>query len=88
MYLFKKVVFNCKRATLLSLKREEGRITLAERLELSYHLLYCDPCRRFVKQSAQLNLSGKDFGGALAERPPFSLSPSTKDRIQDLLDRS
>ena len=88
MYLFKKVVFNCKRATLLSLKREEGRITLAERLELSYHLLYCDPCRRFVKQSAQLNMSGKDFSRSLGERPPYSLSPSTKDRIQDLLDRS
>jgi hypothetical protein len=44
---FKKTLYNCKQATLLSLKRDEGRISLVERVKLAYHLLYCEPCRKF-----------------------------------------
>ncbi|HWA34358.1 MAG TPA: hypothetical protein VG737_09530 [Cyclobacteriaceae bacterium] len=80
MYLFKRVVFNCRRATLLSLKKEQSAISLLERVELSYHLLYCSPCRRFLAQSARLRsmtLNLKEVPDSL----PFSLSDESKSRI-------
>ena len=84
MYLFKKVVFNCKRATFLSLKKDQGKITFFERAELSYHLLYCDPCRRFIAQSHQIDKAGS----ILMSKPPFSLPTIIRDRIQQEIDKN
>ena len=86
IYPFKKTVFNCEQATLLSLKRDEGRITLTERARLSYHLLYCDVCRQFIKQSHLINQIGKGIGETLFQSPPFSLSTETKKSIQARID--
>jgi hypothetical protein len=87
MYLFKRIVFDCKRATLLSIKREEGRITFFEKIKLSYHLLYCDPCRQFIDQSKQIGQIGKELNQMLYMRPPFTLPEVTKDRIQQQIDQ-
>ncbi len=87
MYLFKKVVFNCKKATLLSIKRHEGHITFLERLQLSYHLLYCDPCRKFINQLAKIDQMGKDLNRNLSAQPPFALTDAAKYRIQLEIDR-
>ncbi len=84
MYLFKKVVFNCKRATLLSLKKDQGKITFLERAELSYHLIYCDPCRRFITQSHQID----NAGAALMLKPPFSLPENIRSLIQQEIDKN
>lgn len=81
IYPFKKTVFNCSQATLLSLKKEEGKITLTEHVKLSYHLLYCGVCREFIRQSHVINKIGKGMGKALLHTPPFSL---TKERKQSL----
>lgn len=87
MYLFKKTVYNCKRATTLSLKKEEGKISLRERLELGYHLLYCVFCRRFIRQSRQINLLGKELHRHLEKDPPFTLSPLRKEQIQKEIEK-
>ena len=84
MYLFKKVVFNCKRATLLSLKKDQGKITFMERMELSYHLIYCDPCRKFIAQSHRID----NAGSLLMSKPPFSLPHNLRDRIQQEIDKN
>jgi hypothetical protein len=83
MYLFEKVVYNCKKATLLSMKREEGQITVFERLELAYHLLYCPPCRYFINQSKEIRKIGKNLETHLHLRPPFSLSAEARERISN-----
>jgi hypothetical protein len=85
IYLFKKTVYNCHRATLLSIKREEGAISLFERVQLAYHLLYCDPCRRFIGQSQRLTNAGKELSRNLSKKPPFSLSEGAKERLQKTL---
>jgi hypothetical protein len=82
IYLFKKTIFDCKQATLLSIKRDQGAISLFERVKLSYHLLYCDPCRQFVKQSQLLDRAGRQLNHLMSSRPPFSLSETAKSRIQ------
>ena len=85
MYLFKHVVFNCRRATLLSLKKEQSKISVFERVELAYHLLYCDPCRRFLAQSRQLRRMTVELKQD-EEFSPFPLPATAKKRIQQALD--
>lgn len=81
---FKKILYNCRQATRLSLKREEGNISLTERLVLAYHLLYCEPCRRFIYQWELL--TRRRAARDVQAQPPFALSPEAKQRIQQQLD--
>ncbi|WP_417371806.1 hypothetical protein [Gelidibacter japonicus] len=46
---------NCRKATFLIEKRQNGKIALKERLELEYHLSICEMCNTFMKQSATIN---------------------------------
>jgi len=80
---FPHIVYDCKQATLLSIKREEGKITLFERTKLTYHLLYCGPCRRFIEQWYGLK---RKSAGLLAAKPPFSIPSEVRDRIQKQMD--
>ena len=86
VYPFKKTVFNCKQATLLSLKKEEGKITFRESVLLWYHLLYCKFCKRFTKQSAIINKLGETVAETLFTNPPHTLSGKSKAAIQRKLD--
>jgi hypothetical protein len=85
--IFKRTVYNCREATLLSIKREEGNITLHERVKLWYHLLACDPCRDFIRQSAQINQAGKNLRDLLSTHPPFELSHTMRVKIQAEIDK-
>jgi hypothetical protein len=87
MYLFKKIVFDCKQATLLSIKKDQGKITFGERLKLSYHLLYCDPCRQFIDQWKRLDKAGREIQGRLSLKPPFLLPPAVRKKIHDELSK-
>ncbi|MBN8577872.1 MAG: hypothetical protein J0L66_13085 [Cytophagales bacterium] len=54
-YPFKKIIFDCKKATLIVVKLEVGQASFAERMQLWYHQQFCNPCRQFQKQSAHIN---------------------------------
>jgi predicted anti-sigma-YlaC factor YlaD len=86
VYLFRRTVFDCKQATLLSIKKAEGKITFLERVKLSYHLLYCDPCRQFIKQWNQLDRLQRNVD-AESVQPTFSLPEVSRGRIQGEIDR-
>jgi hypothetical protein len=86
IYPFKKTIFDCKQATLLSIKRDQGAISLFERVKLQYHLLYCDPCRRFINQSQQLDATGKDLTNQMSSHPPFQLPEIAKERIKKIIE--
>lgn len=86
IYPFKKTVFNCKQATLLSLKKEEGTISVKERIKLYYHLLYCKYCRFFAKQSSLINNQGTSLRNSLFSDPPHLLSAEKKETIQQQID--
>jgi 16S rRNA G966 N2-methylase RsmD len=85
-YLLKKTVFDCKQATLLSIKKEEEKITIMEIIRLFYHLLYCVYCRRFVKQSSIINHLGKGVINSIFTDPPYTLSDKAKENIQQQID--
>ncbi len=86
-YLFRKIVFNCKQATLLSLKKEEGKASLKERVALWYHLLYCDSCRRFVVQSKKMDKFLSDIKNQEKQQPANQLPDDVKKRLQDQIDQ-
>lgn len=46
---------NCKKATYLIEKQQTDGITPKEESELEYHLILCDICNTFRKQSAVIN---------------------------------
>lgn len=53
-------MLNCKEATELVLKKEEGNIGLKNQFNLWLHLMMCSLCKLFSKQSKQLStLSSK-----------------------------
>ncbi|MBL7850216.1 MAG: hypothetical protein JNN04_04890 [Cyclobacteriaceae bacterium] len=82
---FKKTLYNCKQATLLSVKREEGRISLVERVSLAYHLLHCEPCRKFIAQWLLLKQSAPPFEARSLDRPAYTLPREARERIQQQL---
>ncbi|ASU32225.1 hypothetical protein [Mucilaginibacter xinganensis] len=55
MSYFKRVIYNCKQATLLIEKKSAGRLSLRESFELRVHLLGCSFCRIYKKQSGVIN---------------------------------
>ncbi|MBN9297230.1 MAG: hypothetical protein J0I41_09465 [Filimonas sp.] len=82
VYLFKRVVLNCSQATLLSAKKEEGVISMRERMQLWWHLLYCAVCRRFVKQMQILSGKMGEMNASLQEHPPHTFSTEQKAEMQ------
>lgn len=85
IYLFRKIVFDCKEATRLSIKKEEGKITFVEQLKLRYHLLYCDPCRRFIRQWNLLQPIGKNVTSFNEGQPLMRLSDEAREKIHKLI---
>ncbi len=51
MISLKKITYNCRKATFLIEKKNNGRISVKEELELKYHLAGCSVCRIFQQQS-------------------------------------
>jgi len=82
----KNIIYNCKAATLMSLKKEDGVITAKERFGLFIHLLFCDACKQFVKQSAIINQLMHQFANSLSAHPPHKLSAESKEKLQQQLD--
>lgn len=81
IYPFRSILYNCKQATLLSIKKEEGKISLLESAKLRYHLLMCDPCRRFIQQwevlKSKKNVEAK-----------FTLTDESRKRIAEKIQSS
>ncbi|MCW3126187.1 MAG: hypothetical protein JWO03_1845 [Bacteroidetes bacterium] len=45
------LLMRCSNAAALAEKKRDGKLSLAERIGLQIHLLYCSLCRIFFKQS-------------------------------------
>jgi hypothetical protein len=87
IYLFKKAVFNCKTATLLALKKNDGAASMWEELQLFYHNLYCNSCRRFIKQSAEIDILLADITRRERENPTHNLPDHVKNYLQAQIDQ-
>jgi hypothetical protein len=55
MSYLKRIIYNCKQATLLIEKKELGKLSFREAIELRIHLHGCSFCRLYKKQSHVIN---------------------------------
>lgn len=70
----------CKEATYLHEVKKEGKLTLSQRVGLWVHLLYCNLCRRFVKQTDVLSKQVKELNNSTG-----TLSADAKQKIQQAI---
>lgn len=80
------IVHNCKHATLIAVKQESGRVTVTERMRLWIHLLQCDACKNFLKQSALINKAVRQLHDRLFSQPSHQLSNTAKQNLQQQID--
>jgi hypothetical protein len=91
MEALKKITHNCRHATYLIEKKLVGRLTLRERIFLRMHLLGCDVCKLYQKQSARINeMIRQLFSGANAAEAKLDeqFKKELQDRIEDELNKN
>ncbi|MBK0379864.1 hypothetical protein [Mucilaginibacter segetis] len=64
-----KIRYNCKQATFLIEKKLLGKITLKESVELRIHLIGCDACKLYAKQSDKINRMMQRMFKTVAGKP-------------------
>ena len=72
-------MINCKEATFLMAKKEEGKLSLVGRMKLSMHTSMCSLCKKFEKQSVKIATESKYIS---AEQ---LLSRNAKEKIEQKL---
>ena len=68
---------NCKEATFLTEMSKEGKLSLALRIRLWYHLSICQSCKNFRKQTILLAARLKDL------KKSHLLDQSDKQRFRE-----
>lgn len=81
MAIFKFIYLSCKRATFLMSKKEEGKLTALEKVQLKIHLNICDFCTRFEKQTKFFSKNAVHQHN----HTPAKLSDQKKTEIKSLL---
>jgi anti-sigma factor ChrR (cupin superfamily) len=79
-FMMKHLMINCKEATFLMCKKEEGKLSFTEKIKLSVHTSMCSFCKKFEKQSADISRESKHIH---AEE---SMPSIVKEKIERLLD--
>ena len=79
-FMMKYLMVNCKEATFLMAKKEEGKLSLMESIKLSMHTYMCSFCRKFEKQTSTIAIESK-YVHAEDNLPVFA-----KERIERKID--
>ncbi len=87
IYLFKSLVFNCRKATLLALKKEDGHASVLEHIQLYYHSFYCRACRQYLKQSTVINTLLGIADQHQFENPAYHLPDQVKEHFQEQINQ-
>lgn len=74
-------MITCKEATLYISKKEEHKLSIAERVKLFMHLLICEFCKLFYKQSRYLAIEIKHL------HTNAELSSTDKTNLEQLIER-
>lgn len=76
------IVLDCEKASMLVLKREEGKLSNLEKFQLWLHQKICDPCVEFDQQNEIINESMKVHFKELKEEP---MPDVLKEKLQDMV---
>ena len=87
MSFFENITYSCKEATLLSLKKEEIKLTRLQKIKLFAHLVHCKYCRLFLKQAELIEKSAKNIHQQFFKNPPYTLSDESKKVFQKEIDK-
>lgn len=79
-FMMKYLMINCRKATYLMAKKEEGKLSFVGRMKLSIHTSMCSLCKKFEKQTS---LIGKESKHVHAED---NLPAFAKERIERMLE--
>lgn len=77
--MMKYLMANCKEATLLMAKKEEGKLSFMEKVNLFVHTSMCSLCKKFEKQTAKIAAESKHIHAT------DTLPAGTKERIEKML---
>jgi hypothetical protein len=86
MNRFKRVQYNCNKATFLIEKQQIGTITLREKIELNIHLAGCKICRIFKQQSILINRTVKELI-KLPQYKAMQLGDDFKQQLQQRIEK-
>jgi len=87
----KKIIYNCKQATLLIEKKSVQKLTFREWMELRIHLLGCGFCRLYSKQSRVINSMVRElFRSSMQSgiRLDDSFKSELQNRIEEELNKN
>ncbi|OIR01352.1 hypothetical protein GALL_166400 [mine drainage metagenome] len=76
-FMMKYLMLNCKEATFLVSKKEEGKLAFFEKMKLQVHLHFCKFCKMFEQQT---NFIGHNAGQSHLH-DHSTLSDATKEKI-------
>jgi len=86
-----KITHNCKHATFLTEKKLVGRLSLRERIFLKIHLIGCDVCKLYQKQTAKINeMIRQLFRSSAAQNIKLddSFKKDLQERIEEELNKN
>ena len=72
---------NCKKATYLTTKQQEGSISFMEKIQLKFHLLFCKYCSLFKSQTDFIDKNIDSF----SRSNKFKMDDDFKSKLQDQL---
>lgn len=81
----KKIIYNCRHATLLIEKKQLERLTIREKMELKLHLAGCSVCRLFQRQSIMINKKIRSLFQASARKEDV-LEDEYKKKLQQQIE--
>jgi len=91
MGTLKKIQHNCHKATFLIEKKLIGRITLREKIELKIHLIGCEICRTYQKQTIKISQMVRQLFSASANSEKHlddTFKNDLQHKIEDELDKN
>ena len=87
----KKITHNCKHATFLIEKKLVGRLSFRERIFLKIHLIGCDVCKLYQKQTTRIGEMIRElFNSRVAQSPKLdeNFKKDLQDRIEEELNKN
>ncbi|MBN8667116.1 MAG: hypothetical protein J0M30_06380 [Chitinophagales bacterium] len=77
--LVNKMMIHCHEATFFMAKKEEGKLSLTDRLKLSVHTSLCAACKKFEKQTSRIKQESQSIFAS------DTLSTPTRERLKKTL---
>ena len=71
---------------MLSLEHEKvNTLSIKKKIELKVHILFCNCCSNFIKQSKKIDSSMEFFIDSLEKNPPFKAPLELKEKLREKL---